>query len=66
MDEEEAAPNKSSGSDSRSFAQALLGGGGITDEEGSDLLENLLEAIAFPAEVINVVVVAANGPKEFI
>ena len=63
-DDEEATPNKNASADAGDFDSAHLGGGGITDEEGAASKENLLAAVATPAEAITVGVVAVDAPKE--
>ena len=62
-DDEEAAPINNYGADAVAFASALLVRGDITDEEGASPKENLLTAVAAPAEATIAGVVAANGPK---
>ena len=57
-------PNDNSGADARAFVSALLGEGNIMDKEGGSPKENLLVAVAAPAETITAVVVADDGPKE--
>ena len=57
-------PNENSGADARAFVSALLGEGNIMDKEGGSPKENLLVAVAAPAETITAVVVADDGPKE--
>ena len=62
-DNKEAAPNDNAGADAVSLASALLGGGNIADEEGAAPKENLLTAVAAPAEDITAGIIAADGPK---
>ena len=62
-DNKEAAPNDNAGADAVSLASALLGGGNIADEEGAAPKENLLTAVAAPAEAITAGVVASNRSK---
>ena len=63
-DDKEASRNENSGADVVEFASEILGGGDITDEEGSSTKENLLVAVATTAEVITAGIVSANIPKE--
>ena len=63
-DDEEAAPNDNARSDAVAFASALLGGGYIMDKEGAAPKENMLMAVADPAEAITAGVISSNNPKE--
>ena len=59
----EAAPNKKADADAGAFDSAPLLGSYITEEEGSDPKENLLAAVAAPAEAITTGIVSADALK---